>query len=256
MRPLLLALMTALLTAGSASAEPKPAAGTSTWVDPPAKSGTPEPTGETSGAAALGSSTRPGETARSNAPPEAPSGAQADRAKDGPAKGMAEGMTNEPARLEPRRAARESGRAEGGRAVEARQLMIDYLRSISSSNAQTLAASSRFYGTRVTFHGRSMTQAALIAEKRRFLRRWPERRYEPQRDAMSVTCQDTTCRVRTVLGFQAASPARQARSRGVSELVLTVSFEGARPVIVSESSRVLRREAAALDVPAPARYGA
>lgn len=146
----------------------------------------------------------------------------------------------------------------GGWAGQAQRLTGDYLDSVSAPNRTMLAEAPRFYGERVRFHGRVLSLAALIAEKRRFVRRWPERRYAPQDGTMRTACNaaSATCIVRTVLGFSAENPARGARSEGLSELSLTVSFAGERPVIVSESSRVLRRGSAALSSAERGRHGA
>ncbi|GLS43555.1 hypothetical protein GCM10007884_15400 [Methylobacterium brachythecii] len=143
------------------------------------------------------------------------------------------------------------------RAAQAQRLAGDYLDSVSSRNDAMLTSAPRFYGERVLFHGRTMSLAALMAEKRRFVRRWPERRYRLQEGATRTACDAAraSCVVRTLFGFQAGSPARGARSQGLSELTLTVSFAGERPVIVSETSRVLRRGSLALG-PAERRGGA
>ena len=128
-------------------------------------------------------------------------------------------------------------------AVAATRLTDTYLDSVSGSGDGMVAAAPRFYAERVQFHGRSLSLAALMAEKRRFVRRWPERRYEAQGGATQPACNaaTATCIVRTTFDFRADNPARGARSQGVSELTLTISFAGPRPVIVAESSRVLRR---------------
>jgi hypothetical protein len=130
-------------------------------------------------------------------------------------------------------------------AVTARRLSLDYLDSVSAPNGTMLASAPRFYGGTVRFHGRVMSIGALLAEKRRFARRWPERRYEPQGEPR-VACDgaSATCLVRIVHDFTALSPSRGGRSQGVAELVLTVSFAGGPPVIVAESSRVLSRAGA------------
>lgn len=131
---------------------------------------------------------------------------------------------------------------------KAQRLTGDYLNIVSAPNAAMLAASPRFYGERVRFHGQTMSTAALIAEKQRFVRRWPERRYAPQDGTMRTACNaaSATCIVRTVMNFRAESPARGARSQGLSELTLTISFSGEHPLIVAESSRILRRGSATL----------
>ncbi|WP_232629338.1 hypothetical protein [Methylobacterium sp. Leaf118] len=124
----------------------------------------------------------------------------------------------------------------------AQRMSVAYLDSVSSPGEGMVAAAPRFYGERIRFHGRTMSLSALMAEKRRFVRRWPERSYEPQGEPR-VGCDagSATCLVRIVHTFTAASPGRGTRSQGLAELVLTVSFAGGRPVIVAESSRVLRR---------------
>ncbi|MEH3118438.1 MAG: hypothetical protein PGN25_12830 [Methylorubrum populi] len=143
-----------------------------------------------------------------------------------------------PARAEP-------DRRFSGWAVAARRLSLDYLDSVSAPSGTALAAAPHFYGSRVRFHGRTMSIGALMAEKRRFVRRWPERRYEPQGEP-KVACDgpSATCLVRVVHDFTAVSPARGARSRGIAELTLTVDFSSGQPVIVAESSRVLSRAGA------------
>ena len=127
--------------------------------------------------------------------------------------------------------------------AKAQGLTEDYLAAFSGSNGAMVSSAARFYGERLRFHGRMTTLAALLAEKRRFAQRWPERRYEPHDTRTACNAALQSCVVRTLVDFRAASPARGVRSQGVAELVLEVSFAGGRPVIVSESSRVLRRGA-------------
>lgn len=243
-----IALFATFLATGGAVAQQKPA-----WVDPPARNAA-EPAGPEKADAAKSSDSKPGdgtsETRMSNGEPARPTA------------GKARNETRNERRIAARRAElrailstspRRPGAEADPRAAEwagaARRLAVDYLDSISAPNGETLLQAPRFYGERVLFHGRSMSTAALIAEKRRFVRRWPQRHYSPQEGGIRTTCNaaSATCLVRTTLGFRAESPARNARSQGVSELVLTVSFAGGRPVIVSESSRVLRRGNAAFD---------
>ncbi|MGU3362042.1 hypothetical protein ACLBWX_17090 [Methylobacterium sp. M6A4_1b] len=128
-------------------------------------------------------------------------------------------------------------------AAAATRLTDRYLDNVSASGDAMVAAAPRFYAERVRFHGRTVSLAALIAEKRRFVRRWPERRYEAQGGATRTACNaaSATCIVQTTFDFRADNPVRGVRSQGVSELTLTISFAGERPLIVAESSRVLRR---------------
>jgi hypothetical protein len=123
---------------------------------------------------------------------------------------------------------------------------VEYLDAWSAPNPLTLASTSEFYAPNVIFHGRSMTSRELLEEKRRFVQRWPERRYRPREDTMGVACgsRADTCTVRSVFDFTATDPRRGRRSQGVATLELVVSFrEDERPVITAESSLVHGRRA-------------
>jgi hypothetical protein len=100
-----------------------------------------------------------------------------------------------------------------------------------------------FYGSRVEFHGRLVSARSVFEEKRRFVRRWPERQYSPRRDTMRVSCAPAgeVCTVRTQFDFVAANPQRGQRSSGTGQLELVVALAGSTPVIVSETSQVMKR---------------
>jgi len=124
----------------------------------------------------------------------------------------------------------------------AEALAYRYLEGWSSGNPQALADVQALYGERVNFYGRTITRAALFAEKRRFGRRWPIRDYRHRPGTMNVTCEPSTraCLVRSTIDWRAESPARHAVSRGSSTLELGIGFAGPRPVVLFERGRVLR----------------
>ncbi|TGD97132.1 hypothetical protein [Methylobacterium nonmethylotrophicum] len=132
-------------------------------------------------------------------------------------------------------------------AVASQRLARDYMASISGANGAMLAEAPGFYGSQVVFHGRPMSVASLMSEKRRFVQRWPERRYRPRPDSLRTACNAglAVCRVQAMVDFSAFSPDRGVRSQGTVDVELAVSFAGGRPVIVSENSRVVRRDAMA-----------
>ena len=149
---------------------------------------------------------------------------------------MAGGMAARAAR--PNFALDEAAPASSDQAGTAQRLTAAYLRTVSSPGMTMVAAAPRFYGERVRFHGRLMSLSALMAEKSRFVRRWPERRYAPH-GVMRTACNGETCTIRTAFDFRAQNPESDARSQGSGELTLTIDFGQGRPRIVSESSRVL-----------------
>ena len=102
---------------------------------------------------------------------------------------------------------------------------------------------SDFYGPRVSFFGRTVDRGGLYAEKRRFARRWPVRRYEHRPGTMSVSCtvENQACLVRSIVDWRAAAPARGAVSRGTSRFELGIGFAGPRPVVLFERGQVIGR---------------
>jgi hypothetical protein len=131
------------------------------------------------------------------------------------------------------------------RAQAAQALAVDYLELWSAPNRLALATASSFYGSTVTFHGRERTIGSVLAEKRRFADRWPQRSYHYRPETTMVACErdGARCTVWAVFDFSAASPGRGQRSLGIGEDELVVSLSSGRPVIVSETSRVLRHGA-------------
>ena len=238
-------LLSATLPVGLAAAQ---SPGQPGWVDPPAKAAAPAPKPDANPTPAPSAA-------------EAPKSAQAETL---PARRSAErpARRREAVRRSLRRASGASATREivpaarsaavapasDARLVEwagaAQGLARDYLDSVSAPGPAMLASTPRFYAERVRFHGRSMTLAALTAEKRRFVQRWPERRYEPRAGTMQTACSASLalCRVETAFDFRAENPAKGLRAQGVSTVTFEVSFAGGRPVIVSETSRVLRRD--------------
>ena len=132
------------------------------------------------------------------------------------------------------------------RAQAAQALAVDYLDLWSAPNRLTLAAASSFYGSTVIFHGRERPVSSVLAEKRRFAERWPQRTYRYRPETAMVACESdgARCTVWTIFDFSAASNGQGRRSLGVGEHELVVSLSSGRPVIVSETSRVLHRGAA------------
>jgi hypothetical protein len=131
------------------------------------------------------------------------------------------------------------------RAQAAQALAVDYLDLWNAPNRLALATASSFYGSTVTFHGRERTIGSVLAEKRRFAERWPQRTYHYRPETTMVACErdEARCTVWAVFDFSAASSGRGQRSLGIGEHELVVSLSSGRPVIVSETSRVLHHGA-------------
>ncbi|HEV7439443.1 MAG TPA: hypothetical protein VGN94_07425 [Methylobacterium sp.] len=269
------ALLGTILTVGAASAQTPPG-----WVDPPARGAAPSQAGTQAPGQGLGQAPQRREPAPQPqaATPETPEEAaeapprrRAERARPSRASRHADSRPERAARRSPRRladvpaaapqptpqpaplAASDGRVADWARASQ--RFADDYLESVSAPGDVMVGSAPRLYAESVRFHGRTLSLPAIMAEKRNFARRWPDRRYEAQGGSTRTACNAAlaSCIVYTLYDFRARNPATGARSQGVAELQLELSFAGGRPVIVSEKSRVLRRDGAVSAAAAPGR---
>ncbi|WP_375409750.1 hypothetical protein [uncultured Methylobacterium sp.] len=258
-------LLAGSLTFGSALAEPRPG-----WVDPPSKpaaQATPSAEPDKPAAPALNESPRA--SARRTAQDTVAGSSRPTEAKISRRRAAYAGETRRSIRKTPSRLVFNPSPPSGPApavndprfpewASQAQRLTLDYLDNVSAPNAESLARAQNFYASHVRRFGRTETLASLLADKRRFAQRWPERRYAAQPGAIQTSCNAAmrTCIVRATFDYRAQNPARGTRSQGIGELVLEISFSEGRPVIVAESGRVLRRAASATLVDARAKPGA
>lgn len=240
------------------------------WVDPPRPSETPAPTLPTSPAAPPASEPQPApapappaEADPGSAAPPASAPTRPDRAAPAPkpapesrsrpedaspATPHPPSRSAEPPRPRPApEPAEPNGRERrprsSGFAEAAQELTLKYLAYWSAPNTVALDATPDFYAPQVLFYGRPMSARAVFEEKRRFVRRWPERDYRARPETMRTTCDPAPpiCTVRTVFDFTAVSPRAGKRSQGSAILQLGISFAGGEPMIVFETSHVTSR---------------
>jgi hypothetical protein len=128
-----------------------------------------------------------------------------------------------------------------GKRRAARDLASAYLDRWSAPNPVALAAAPSFYGSKVTFHGRERDLDSVLAEKRRFSERWPDRDYRHRPETTQVSCDadGVHCTVWSIFDYSARNPRFGRRASGIGAHELVVSFAGGTPIIQSEDSRVL-----------------
>ncbi len=139
------------------------------------------------------------------------------------------------------------GFGQGGDLAAMRDLSADfanaYLRMWSSSDDDALRDVREIYAPQVNFYGRVLDRRGITAEKLRFVRRWPIRRYALRPGTTRVDCDPNrrACIVRTLINWEAAAPRRGRVSRGVSEFELGIGFSGPQPLVLYEGGRVVAR---------------
>jgi len=112
----------------------------------------------------------------------------------------------------------------------------------SQPNSYVSRYLSGLYGEQVSYYGQTKSRQAVLADKLRFIERWPERSYKLRPGSISVQCilSSFTCNVAGVVDWQASNQKRAASSSGISAFSYTfIVREGI--TIVSETSTVTTR---------------
>ncbi|MEI4480655.1 MULTISPECIES: S1C family serine protease [unclassified Phyllobacterium] len=122
----------------------------------------------------------------------------------------------------------------------AKDFIVSYHEALSSDNASALKFMQRAYSSSVSYYGKYLSKQAVLAEKQKFMERWPNRNYVVQPDSVTVVCSATSCHLEALVDWQAGSPARKSTPSGVASIAIDWdSFSG---MITSETSSVIKQE--------------
>ncbi|RCW81960.1 S1C family serine protease [Phyllobacterium bourgognense] len=121
-----------------------------------------------------------------------------------------------------------------------RNFVISYHEALSGDNATAWKFMQGAYSGSVSYYGKYLSKEAVLAEKRKFMERWPNRNYVVQPDSVTVACAVTSCHVEALVDWQAGSPARKKTPSGVASM--SIDWDTSLEVITSESSSVIKHE--------------
>lgn len=110
----------------------------------------------------------------------------------------------------------------------------------STDAGVTAEAVERFYAPRAVYYGKSMSRAQILADKRRYVRAWPERRYAMVPGTVRVRCDAPReiCRATGTMEWSRRSAAGR-RVAGASRMSFTLTRSSGGK-IVRESAVTLR----------------
>jgi DnaJ domain len=110
----------------------------------------------------------------------------------------------------------------------------------SDTNPAGLAGFDALYAAEIDYFGKRLSRDAVLADKRRFAKRWPERTYKVQ--SSYAECNASECFVDGSVEWETRSPARKAMASGVAGFSYVLMPLGKTFVIKRESGHVrLRR---------------
>jgi hypothetical protein len=116
----------------------------------------------------------------------------------------------------------------------------DLIESDSSNASSSLRVVASEYADSVSYYGKQKTLSEILADKRDYFMRWPERAYHIRDNSLMVTCADGACMVSGIYDWVVRSVPRNKQAQGAAQFSYTISL-GANPKVVSESGHVLRQ---------------
>jgi hypothetical protein len=135
--------------------------------------------------------------------------------------------------------------------TRASEFVVELLRMWSEPNDPKLSRLDSLYADQVSYYGKQRPRQEVLADKRKFAARWPDRKYQLRPDTLSVNCDhaSSNCRVEGIVDWQARSPARAASTSGTAHFLYSLASAGQTFMIITENSSVLERTAAPASQP-------
>ena len=128
--------------------------------------------------------------------------------------------------------------------AKARAFIGMYFGFWSLDNFSAMTFVSNIYGDPVHFYGKLTPKKTIVDMKRAFVQRWPGRAYSVQWNSLTINCdqQNMLCVVIGLVDWECRSPARGARSAGLSNFAVGVQFasNGTQYIYYEESFVVTR----------------
>ena len=122
------------------------------------------------------------------------------------------------------------------------EFVADWLKALSLPDTQALESLTRMYANSVLYYGKPTSREMVLADKRRFFERWPERVYKLRPETLTTSCDAGACSLSGILDWNASSPVRMVQASGVAKFEYVVAIAGTLPRITSETSSVVERQ--------------
>ncbi len=123
--------------------------------------------------------------------------------------------------------------------ASAERRLRDYVHVWEQDELVAPRAMRTYYADSLIYYGKRMTREQALADKRRFIRAWPQRSYDIAPGSLRTRCGGGVCEARAVLVWRRTGAGGRTQS-GASALTLVFS-QAAGGRIVRESATTLRR---------------
>lgn len=108
------------------------------------------------------------------------------------------------------------------------------------NEATAISTVIKSYGETVQYYGKQVPLRDVVADKRAYFKRWPERAYRVEPGSITATCNRSLCEVSGLYSWAVRSLARNRQASGTASFSYTIeTTAGMR--IIGENSEVLSR---------------
>jgi hypothetical protein len=119
----------------------------------------------------------------------------------------------------------------------------DFITTTNRPNDKVISYLENKYSDQVSYFGKMLTKAAVLADKLAFFRKWPERNYSLRPGSVLVTCEnDHLCKAEGIIDWAVSGQAKT--STGSATFSLGWSAESRNWKISAENSRIISRRIA------------
>ena len=131
----------------------------------------------------------------------------------------------------------------------ARAFVIAIQSRWSDANSTALNWLDTLYAPEVDYYGKRLSRDAVLAEKRQFAERWPERAYKIKANSMMAHCSASECVVTGNIEWEARSRTRNAASSGMATFAYVLAASGGKLFVHGENGTVLQLRTSTLSPP-------
>jgi hypothetical protein len=96
------------------------------------------------------------------------------------------------------------------------------------------------YADTIDYYGSTKSLQEVVADKRRYFQRWPERAYKIRPDTVLATCANSRCMVSGVYDWTVRSLTRNRQAQGVAQFTYTIAISD-KPKVVAEGGRIVSK---------------
>jgi hypothetical protein len=135
-----------------------------------------------------------------------------------------------------------------GLVTRARSFVSTIQSKWSDASSSGLGWLNSLYANEVDYYGTRLSRDSVLADKRRFAERWPERAYRIQTNSMKAQCSASECVVTGNIEWEARSLSRKAISSGTASFSYVLIPSGATFLIRLSKRRKLPRDRGRIEV--------